>query len=375
VTLPRSAGAASPANDDDLLSSYTFDLPEDRIAQRPLEKRSDARLLVVRQDGLQHRVVRDLPELLNEGDLLVVNDTTVVPARLYGEKAGTGGRVEVLIVRSDGASWICLVNASKKPKPGTRLVFGTGQSHTLDAFFATVEGSVDDEPGAFRLRFDGDPIAFAKMWGHVPLPPYIARDDDDDDISRYQTLFADPQKSGSSAAPTAGLHFDDELRAALDKRGVKIAKVTLHVGPGTFLPVRAEKLSEHVMHPEPWWISEETASLVNATRDAGKRVIAVGTTSLRALESSLKNDRVSAGSGLTRLFLHPPKKVRSIDAMITNFHLPGSTLFALVCAVAGKDRMKNAYAEAIREGYRFYSYGDASFLEVLRSDGTSPSAA
>jgi S-adenosylmethionine:tRNA ribosyltransferase-isomerase len=350
---------------EDLLSTYTFDLPPERIAQRPLARRSDARLLDIHTNGVTHRHVRDLPSLLEEGDVLVVNDTSVIPARLYGEKAGTGGRVEVLLIRPDGESWLCLINASKKPKPGTRVVFGTGQAHTLDAFFATVEGAVEEEPGAFRVRFQGDPVAFARMWGHVPLPPYIGREDDEEDVARYQTLFADPHKGGSSAAPTAGLHFDDELRSALLERGVRIVPVTLHVGPGTFLPVRGDRLDEHVMHPEPWWVPDDTAAAIARARDANKRVIAVGTTSLRALESSIDDQGVvRAGHGLTRLFIRPPMKVRSIDALLTNFHLPGSTLFVLVCAIAGIDRMKEAYAEAIREGYRFYSYGDATLIRA-----------
>lgn len=356
---------------DDLIASYEFELPEHLIAQRPLAERSAARLLVLRAGavGPEHRQVRELPELLTRGDLLVVNDTSVLPARLYGEKAGTGGRVELLLVRPEPAAstWICLLNASKRPRPGTRLVFGTGSAHSLDAFFATMEGAVDDEPGAFRVRFEGDARAFARSFGHVPLPPYIARDDDDDDLARYQTVFADADKAASSAAPTAGLHFDAALLAALTERGVRTARVTLHVGPGTFLPMRGERLSEHPMHPEPWSVPEESARLVEETRRAGGRVIAVGTTSLRALEASAaETGAVRAGAGLTRLFLRPPQRPRVVDALFTNLHLPGSTLFALVCAVAGRERMQAAYAEAIATGYRFYSYGDASFLEVQR---------
>ena len=358
-------------DDDDLIASYRFDLPDRLIAQRPLSERSAARLLVLRAvaDAPEHRSVRDLPELLTAGDLLVVNDTSVVPARLYGEKAGTGGKVEVLLVRPDldRSSWVCLLNASKRPRPQARLVFGTGQAHALDAFFATVLDTVDDEPGAFRVRFEGDPLAFARAFGHVPLPPYIARDDDDEDVTRYQTIFADVDKGGSSAAPTAGLHFDDALLGALTERGVRTARVTLHVGPGTFLPLREQRLSAHRMHPEPWSVPEQTARLVEETRRAGGRVVAVGTTSVRALEASAEvTGAVRAGAGLTRLFLRPPKAPRVVDALITNFHLPASTLFALVCAVAGRTRMQAAYAEAAARGYRFYSYGDASFLEVRR---------
>ena len=359
------------SDDDDLVASYRFELPERLIAQRPLAERSAARLLVLGATAAapEHRTVRELPTLLHEGDLVVVNDTAVIPARLYGEKAGTGGKVELLLVREHGdrATWVCLLNASKGPRPGSRLVFGTGAAHSLDAFFATVVGNVDDEPGAFVVHFEGDPVGFARAHGHVPLPPYIARDDDDDDLARYQTVFADQTRAASSAAPTAGLHFDAALVAALEARGVRTAKVTLHVGPGTFLPMRGARLSEHRMHGEPWVVPEETARLVAETRRAGRRVVAVGTTSVRALEASAGDGaEVRAGSGMTRLFLRPPHAPRTVDAMVTNFHLPGSTLFALVCAVAGRARMVAAYAEAIAAGYRFFSYGDATFLEVRR---------
>ncbi len=363
--------------DEDLddLATYSFELPGDRIAQRPLGTRSDARLLVVPRDGpLEHRGVRDLVALVRPGDVLVVNDTTVIPARLYGEKAGTGGRVEVLLVRPAGddvrpdagrasSTWVCLVNASKKPKEGTRLVFGTGSAHAIDGFFATVEGAVDDEPGAFMVRFDGDPVVFARAYGHVPLPPYIARGDDDDDVSRYQTVFHDDEKPGSCAAPTAGLHFDDALIAALRDKGAAFAKVTLHVGPGTFLPVRGDRLDEHVMHPEPWFVDDDAAAAIAKARAQGGRVVAVGTTTLRCLESAAKDGAVRAGAGLTRLFIKPGHRFQAVDALVTNFHLPRSTLFVLVCAFAGRARMSAAYAEAVREGYRFYSYGDACFLE------------
>lgn len=356
-------------DDDDAVASYRFELPERLIAQRPLPERSGARLLVLRARATapEHRAVRDLPALLEPGDLLVVNDTAVIPARLYGEKASTGGKVELLLVRQHGdrSTWVCLLNASKGPRPGSRLVFGTGAAHSLDAFFATVEASIDDEPGAFVVRFEGDPVGFARAHGHVPLPPYIGRDDDHDDLARYQTVFADQAHAASSAAPTAGLHFDAALLSALEARGVRTAKVTLHVGPGTFLPMRGERLRAHRMHAEPWVVPEETAHLVAETRRAGRRVIAVGTTSLRALEASAgESGEVKAGAGMTRLFLRPPQRPRTVDAMVTNFHLPGSTLFALVCAVAGRARMRAAYDEAIAAGYRFYSYGDACFVEV-----------
>lgn len=369
MTQGMRAGAGAALNDDDhddRLSSYTFELPQELIAQRPLAERSAARLLVLRKDaaGPEHKRVKDIVELLAPGDVLVVNDTTVIPARLFGEKAGTGGKVEVLLVRRvAGTSWACLVNASKRPREGTRLVFGSGTSTSVDPFFATVEGPIEDEPGAFLVRFDGDPVRYAEHHGHIPLPPYIARDDDAADLERYQTVFHDEQKPGSSAAPTAGLHFDAPLLEALENKGVRIAKVTLHVGPGTFLPVRGDSLSEHTMHPEPWLVGEDAARVVNEAKAAGRRVVAVGTTSLRCLESAARDGKLEPGSGLTRLFVKPGFRFQLTDALVTNFHLPGSTLFVLVSALAGRDRMRAAYSEAVREGYRFYSYGDASFLE------------
>lgn len=334
--------------------SFSFDLPPGRIALHPLEDRAGARLLVVPTEGpCAHRTMRELPALLREGDVLVVNDTTVIPARLRGEKAGTGGKVEVLLVRPEGEAWVCLINASKRPKRGTRLVFG------MDGFFATVEDAVADEPGAFRVRFEGDALAFAARHGHIPLPPYLGREDEVGDVERYQTVFHDAGKPGSCAAPTAGLHFDEALLAQVKARGVEIAAVTLHVGPGTFLPMRGS-LDEHVMHPEPWIIDEDNAGKINAAR----RVVAVGTTSLRCLESAADDEgMVHAGRGLTRIFIKPGYTFKAVDALVTNFHLPDSTLFVLVCALTGTERMQAAYQEAIREGYRFYSYGDACFLE------------
>jgi S-adenosylmethionine:tRNA ribosyltransferase-isomerase len=373
-------------DDDDLLASWSFDLPADRIARHPLPERSASRLLhLPRTGGVVHRQFTDLLALLNDGDVLVVNDTTVVPARLFGEKAGTGGRVEVLLVRRDddedvggehvGAGrprehrWIVLLNASKKPKPGARLVFPTHPG-SVDALLATVVGPVDDEPGAWRLRFEGDALRFAHSYGEVPLPPYMERKPDAADRDRYQTVYRDHEKPGSVAAPTAGLHFDDALLAALGKKGVDVAKVTLHVGPGTFLPVHAERLSAHRMHPEPWWLSSTTADRLNAARAAGKRIVAVGTTSARVLESARQGlaptDPFVAGSGLTRIFLRPGHVVTGFDALITNFHLPESTLIVLVGALVGRRRILDAYAEAVQQGYRFYSYGDACFVEVVR---------
>lgn len=359
-------------DDAHLLSAYRFDLPEELIAKRPLDRRSGSRLLVLEKGAPApaHRRFLDLPSLLAPGDVLVVNDTSVIPARLYGQKGESGGKVEVLLSRPEpDGTWVALVSASKKPKPGGRIVFGADSAGFSDTFFATVLERVDDEPGAFRLRFDGDVIAYAQAHGHIPLPPYLARGDDDDDREQYQTVYRDPQHAGAAAAPTAGLHFDDDMLKALAEMGVEIVRVTLHVGPGTFLPVRTDDVSEHRMHAEPWTVSEEAARRLNAARARGARIVAVGTTSVRTLEACLdggaKDAPFAAGRGLTRLFIRPGYRFRAIDALITNFHLPESTLLMLVSAVSGRERVLAAYAEAVKERYRFFSYGDACFLEVV----------
>jgi S-adenosylmethionine:tRNA ribosyltransferase-isomerase len=354
--------------DLDLLSSWSFALPEERIARHPLAERTASRLLHLDTGGgLHHRAFADLEKILEPGDVLVVNDTSVIPARLFGHKAQSGGAVEVLLVRQrDDGDWVVLLNASKKPRPGGRLVFPAGALQT-DALFATVQGALDDEPGAFVVRFDGDALAYARAWGEMPLPPYLQRAAEANDASRYQTVFRDAAKEGSVAAPTAGLHFDEAMLQRLADRGVKRVPVTLHVGPGTFLPVRAERLSEHVMHPEAWWLPEETAAALNEARAAKKRIVAVGTTSARTLESARQGLAPAApfvaGRGLTRLFIKPGHVVTGFDALVTNFHLPESTLLVLVGTLVGHRRILDAYAEAIAAGYRFYSYGDASFLE------------
>ncbi len=374
------------SDDDDLLSSWTFELPSALIARHPLRDRASSRLLhLPASGGLVHRQFREVVELLQPGDVLVVNDTTVVPARLFGEKAGTGGRVEVLLVRRDdggaprtstaqpagmgGETWVVLLNASKKPKPGSRLVFPTHPG-SMDALFAVVAGPVDDEPGGWRVRFEGDALRFARSFGAVPLPPYMEREPDAADRDRYQTVYADRAKEGSVAAPTAGLHFDEAVLGALRDKGVQVAPVTLHVGPGTFLPVHADRLSAHRMHPEPWWMSAATASMLNTARARKKRIVAVGTTSARVLESARQglapDAPFSAGSGLTRIFLKPGHGFTGFDALVTNFHLPESTLIVLVGALVGRQRILDAYADAVRQGYRFYSYGDACFVEVVR---------
>lgn len=358
----------SAALDLDLLSSWSFALPEDRIARHPLAERSASRLMHLDRDGgLHHCSFTDLETLLRPGDVLVVNDTSVIPARLYGHKAKSGGAVEVLLVRRrDDGDWIVLINASKKPKVGGRLLFPAGP-HQDDALFATVVGPVEDEPGAMVVRFEGDALAYARLHGQTPLPPYMQREPDAADATRYQTVYRDVAKEGSVAAPTAGLHFDEALLQRLSDKGVRRVSVTLHVGPGTFLPVRVARISEHVMHPEAWWMPEETARVLNEARAAGGRIVAVGTTSARTLESArqglARDAPFVAGRGLTRLFIKPGHVVTGFDALITNFHLPDSTLLVLVGTLVGHRRILEAYAEAVRAGYRFFSYGDASLLE------------
>ncbi|MGN6222787.1 tRNA preQ1(34) S-adenosylmethionine ribosyltransferase-isomerase QueA [Pseudoxanthomonas sp.] len=335
-------------------SDFHFELPEALIAQAPLPERSASRLLVVPPGdaAFADRQVRDLPEWLAPGDLLVFNDTRVIPARLFGQKE-TGGRVEILIERllPDNEAR-AQVGASKPPKPGSRIALDAGG-----------EAEVLGRDGEFyRLRFHV-PTAL-ESWllqaGRLPLPPYIQREADADDDERYQTVFA--REPGAVAAPTAGLHFDEPLLAALRERGVEFGHVTLHVGAGTFQPVRVDDVRQHQMHSE--WLNVGAALIerIHATRARGGRVIAVGTTVVRALESAMRGGELQPFAGETRIFIFPGYRIRSVDAMITNFHLPESTLLMLVSAFAGKERVFAAYEHAVRERYRFFSYGDAMLL-------------
>jgi len=374
--------------DLDLLSSWTFVLPAERIASAPLPERAASRLLHLDADGrVHHRAFTDLVDLLEPGAVLVMNDTSVIPARLFGHKVHSGGKVELLLVRrlhgDDGAAhgpcgpgverWVCLLGASKTPKPGNLLRFGDEPGNDSgDTLDVVVVGPMDGEPGAFVVDAQapargGDVVGFAKRRGALPLPPYLGRAPDEKDGERYQTVFRDVAKEGSVAAPTAGLHFDEALLERLRNRGVQTATVTLHVGPGTFVPVRTDRLSQHVMHPEAWWLPDDTAAKLNAARAAGKRIIAVGTTAARTLESAraglLPDAPFVGGRGLTRLFIKPGSTVTAFDALITNFHLPESTLLVLVGTFVGRDRILRAYDDAIAAGYRFYSYGDACLLE------------
>jgi S-adenosylmethionine:tRNA ribosyltransferase-isomerase len=350
---------------------FDFDLPSDRIALRPAVPRDAARLLVVRpgnEGALEDRFVRDLPDLLRSGDQLVVNDTKVITAHLCGRRIGRGAepRIEAtLIKRLDGSRWHALVKPAKKLQAGDIVRFGEeGKVCFLGALDATVEDKGEAGEVTFAFAFHGPALdqAIAER-GEVPLPPYIAsrRTPDEQDRSDYQTLFA--REEGAVAAPTAGLHFTDDLRVRLQVRDIGLHQVTLHVGPGTFLPVKAEDTADHKMHAEAGIVDGRVASALNAARKAGGRIVAVGSTSLRLLESAAAEDGVIAPfAGETSLFITPGYRFKAIDALMTNFHLPQSTLFMLVCAFGGFDIMRQAYAHAIASDYRFYSYGDACLL-------------
>ena len=344
----------APAMTELHLSDFDFQLPPELIAQHPAAVRSASRLL----DGTGalpvDRVFSDLPGLLSPGDLLVVNDTQVIKARLLGEKP-TGGAVEGLVERVIPGTrevWAHL-RASKSPRPGSLVRFA-------EAFDAEVLGRVGPEDSLFHLRFPDDPFVLLRRHGHVPLPPYITHADEAEDEARYQTLFA--ARPGAVAAPTASLHFDEAVLAALDARGVRRATVTLHVGAGTFQPVRSERLSEHRMHSEWYEVGAETVAAIAATRAADGRIVAAGTTALRALESAARSGTLLPSQGETDLFITPGYSFRVVDRLVTNFHLPKSTLLMLISAFAGHPHVKALYRHAIESRYRFFSYGDAMLL-------------
>lgn len=333
------------------LSDFDFDLPQELVAQFPLPERSASRLLHVAPDGVMaDRAFTDIVDLLLPGDLLVFNDTRVLKARFFGVKE-SGGKVEVLVERVlDNRTVHAQVRASKSPPPGVRI-------RLADAFDVTV----GERAGEFyTLVFPDDVFTLIDAHGRLPLPPYIEHTADDHDEQRYQTVYA--REPGAVAAPTAGLHFDLPLLERLKQKGVRLAYVTLHVGAGTFQPVRVENLSEHQMHSEWYTIGQDTVDAVRATRAAGRDVIAVGTTSLRALESASQSGTLAAGSADTRLFITPGYQFKTVTRLITNFHLPKSTLLMLVSALAGYDTMRAAYQHAIAQRYRFFSYGDAMLL-------------
>lgn len=338
------------------LHDFYYDLPEELIAQDPLEDRSSSRLMVLDKNTgeREHKIFRDIVDLLQPNDCLVINNTKVIPARLMGQKAQTGAVIEVLLLkRKEERSWEVLVKPGKKARVGAEIIFGDGK----------LKGTITDivEEGNRIIRFDYDGIfeEILDELGQMPLPPYITHKLQDK--NRYQTVYA--KHEGSAAAPTAGLHFTKELMAEIEKKGVTIASVTLHVGLGTFRPVKEENILEHHMHSEFFCIEEEEAAKINAARAAGGRIISVGTTSCRTLESAaLEDGTIPAKSGWTEIFIYPGYKFKAIDCLITNFHLPESTLLMLVSALAGRDHVLAAYEEAVKEHYRFFSFGDAMFI-------------
>ena len=342
----------SPVNTSD----FYYDLPKELIAQDPLEDRSSSRLLVLDRssDRLEHRCFRDIIEYLETGDVLVINNTKVIPARLHGERKDTHGHVEVLLLkRLEADVWECLVKPGKKCRPGNILSFGDG--------LLTAEILSVGEEGNRHIRFFYEGIfeEVLDRLGEMPLPPYITHQLKD--RSRYQTVYA--KHDGSAAAPTAGLHFTDELLDSLRKKGVRIAEVTLHVGLGTFRPVKVADVTQHHMHSEFYMVDEETARIINEGRENGHRIIAVGTTSCRTLETAAdENGRIIAGSGWTDIFIYPGYTFKAVDCLITNFHLPESTLMMLVSALAGRERIMEAYKEAVDRKYRFFSFGDAMLI-------------
>jgi S-adenosylmethionine:tRNA ribosyltransferase-isomerase len=341
------------------LADFDYELPPELIAQHPLAERSASRLLDGTGVEPVDRTVTQLPGLLAAGDLLVVNDTRVIKARLFGQK-DTGGAVEILIERvlatadDAGHEVLAHLRASKSPRAGQRL-------RLADAFDAEVLGRGGPEDALFRLRFPSDPFELMSQHGHVPLPPYIAHADDADDERRYQTVFA--TKPGAVAAPTAALHLDEALLAQIEARGVRRASVTLHVGAGTFQPVRVERIEEHRMHQEWFEVPQATVDAVADTRRRGDRVVAVGTTTVRALESAARSGELQAMRGDTDIFITPGFQFRVVDRLLTNFHLPKSTLLMLISAFAGTDHVRALYQHAIRQRYRFFSYGDAMLLD------------
>jgi S-adenosylmethionine:tRNA ribosyltransferase-isomerase len=338
------------------LADFDFTLPPELIAQRPAPERSASRLLDGRGDEPLDRVFHELPALLDAGDLLVFNDTRVIKARLFGRKADSGGAVEALVERvlpGTHEVWSHL-RASKSPRPGSVVRFA-------DAFDAEVLGRAGADNALYHLRLPGEPLALLEAHGHVPLPPYITHADEPDDERRYQTVFA--AKPGAVAAPTAALHFDKAVLQALAARGVQTATVTLHVGAGTFQPVRTERLEDHRMHSEWFEVGDECVAAVRAARERGGRVVAVGTTSVRALESAARaTGALQPLRGETDIFITPGFEFRVVDALVTNFHLPKSTLMMLVSAFAGHARVMALYRHAIAARYRFFSYGDAMLL-------------
>ncbi len=340
-------------------SDFYFDLPKELIAQDPLDDRSASRLLVMDQESgaVQHRHFKEIVDMLFPGDCLVLNDTKVIPARLYGNKTDTGAAIELLLLkRQENDVWECLVKPGKKCRTGAQFTFGDGR------LTAEVVETKEDGNRLIHFTYEGIWEEVLDALGEMPLPPYITHKLKDRD--RYQTVYA--AHEGSAAAPTAGLHFTKELLNEIEEKGVKLAYVTLHVGLGTFRPVKVDDVTKHNMHSEYYEVSEETAKLINDTKAAGSRVICVGTTSCRTLESASTDDGIlHPGCGNTEIFIYPGYQFKMMDGLITNFHLPESTLVMLVSAFAGRDHVLAAYEEAIKERYRFFSFGDAMFITTV----------
>ncbi len=338
------------------VKDFYFDLPQELIAQDPLTDRAASRLLVLDKDtgAIQHKTFRDVTSYLRPGDCLVINDTKVIPARLFGVKTETGAKIELLLLkRREEDIWETLVKPGKKAKPGTVVSFGDG------LLTGRILDTVEDGNRLIQFHYEGIFEEILDQLGQMPLPPYITHQLKDKD--RYQTVYA--VHEGSAAAPTAGLHFTKELLEKIQSMGVKIARVTLHVGLGTFRPVKVDDVLDHHMHTEFYQVEETEATKVNETKAAGGRVICVGTTSCRTIESAAGEDgRLKAGSGWTDIFIYPGYQFKLLDCLITNFHLPESTLVMLVCALAGREHVMAAYAEAVRERYRFFSFGDAMMI-------------
>ena len=339
------------------LHDYYYDLPEELIAQDPLEDRSSSRLMVLDKNTgeIEHHIFKDIIDYLNPNDCLVINDTKVIPARLYGSKVGTDAKIEVLLLkRKENDVWETLVKPGKKCKPGTVISFGDG------ILTGEVIDVVEEGNRLIKFTYEGIFEEVLDKLGEMPLPPYITHKLEDK--NRYQTVYA--KYEGSAAAPTAGLHFTKELLAEIKEMGVNLAFVTLHVGLGTFRPVNVDNIEDHVMHKEFYHIEKEAADIINQTKANGGRVIAVGTTSIRTLESAAKEDgTISPIAEETGIFIYPGYKFKIVDSIITNFHLPKSTLIMLISAFAGREYVLSAYEEAVKEKYRFFSFGDAMFIE------------
>lgn len=338
------------------VKEFYYELPEELIAQEPLPERDKSRLMVVHRDtrSFEHRIFENVVDYLEEGDCLVLNDTKVIPARLLGTRKDTGGKIEfVLLKRIEKDKWEILVKPGRRAKIGSEFTFGDGRLQAKVLDYTDAGGRI------VEFYYEGVFEQILDELGKMPVPPYIKKELEDKD--RYQTVYA--RKPGSAAAPTAGFHFTERLLKKIEQKGVKVCYITLHVGLGTFRPVKEEKVEEHKMHQEYFEINEETARIINATKQQGKRVIAVGTTSTRTLETVAdENGLVKSRSGWTDLFIYPGYRFKVVDGLITNFHLPESTLLMLVCAFADKKLIMSAYKEAIRERYRFYSFGDAMLI-------------